>query len=69
MQPLTLTADELKELTGYQQRTRQVRWLREVLKIDPPRRADGLAIVTRAQLEAAIGGARPEAANGPRWSK
>ena len=48
MQPLTLTADELKELTGYQQRTRQVRWLREVLKIDPPRRADGLAIETRA---------------------
>ena len=68
--PLLLTRDELVQLTGYRQRSRQVGWLRDRLRITPPLRADGLPIVTRAQIEAALGGqpAAP-APNGPKWSK
>ena len=71
MTALLLTSDELHELTGYRQRTRQLAWLRDRLKITPPLRADGLPIVSRSQVEAALAG-RADAApasNGPRWSK
>jgi hypothetical protein len=53
---LTLTHDELVELTGYRQHARQMRWLRERLSIVPPMRADGLPVVSRAQLESALAG-------------
>ena len=66
--PLLLTADELHQLTGYRQHTRQVMWLRDCLKLTPPRRADGLPVVSRAQLEAALAG-KTDASSGPRWSK
>lgn len=67
--PLLLTADELVQLTGYRQHARQVEWLHERLRLTPPRRADGLPIVTRAQLEAALDGRKATEHNGPRWSK
>lgn len=64
---LTLTPDELEALTGYRQHARQLRWLRDRLRIEPPLRADGLPVVTRAQIEAAVGGKKTAAA-GPKWS-
>jgi len=54
--PLLLTADELITLTGYRQHRRQLRWIAERLKIKPPTRPDGLPIISRAQLEAALAG-------------
>ena len=70
MSALLLTRDDLVELTGYRQYARQVRWLSERLRITPPRRADGLPIVSRAQLEAALAGKAPAAGSaGPKWSK
>lgn len=68
-QPLLLTAAELVQLTGYRQHTRQVQWLSERLRLTPPRRADGLPVITRAQLEAALVGQPSQAINGPRWSR
>jgi hypothetical protein len=68
MQPLLLTEDEIRALTGYRQHSRQLRWLSEQLKIKAAIRADGLPIVTRAQLESAVNG-RPVAAPEPNWSK
>lgn len=65
---MNLSHDELVALTGYRQHARQLRWLRERLKLSPPLRADGLPVVTRVQVEAAVSG-RQVAANGPRWSK
>ena len=65
---LLLSADELQELTGYRQRTRQLRWLRERLKIEPPQRADGQPVVSRAQVEAALSGQPKVASAGPKWS-
>lgn len=72
MTTLVLTRDELIELTGYRQTNRQVKWLEQQLRIKPPRRADGLPVVTRAQLEQALdrrGGGSPAQTVGPRWSK
>lgn len=69
---LLLTADELHQLTGYRQHARQLQWLRECLRLSPPLRADGMPIVSRAQLEAALispAGTPAPAAAGPRWSK
>jgi hypothetical protein len=68
MQPLLLTPDELVQLTGYRQHARQLAWLRARLKVTPPLRADGLPIVSRAQVEAALAG-KADAAAGPKWSK
>jgi len=65
--PLLLSAEELRQLTGYRQHARQVRWLNDRLKIRAPQRADGLPIVTRAQLEATLAGQEKAAAAGPRW--
>lgn len=65
--PITLTAAELVELTGYRRRVKQARWLREKLRITPPLRADGLPIVSRAQVKAALAG-KPQQAQ-PKWSK
>lgn len=67
---LLLSADELRELTGYAQPSRQIRWLRERLRIDPPRRPDGRPVVSRAAVEAALRpGQQTAASAGPRWSK
>jgi hypothetical protein len=67
---MLLTRAELIELTGYRQRRCQIAWLREHLRIVPPLRADGLPVVTHAQVEAALAGhARNAAAAGPNWSK
>lgn len=70
MPDLLLTRDELVALTGYRQRTRQAQWLREQLRLRPPLRADGSPVVSRAQVEAALGGkAAGKATAGPNWSK
>ena len=67
---LLLTAADLAELTGYRQPARQARWLREQLRIEAPRRADGQPVVSRAQVEAALAGQRGAGStSGPRWSK
>jgi hypothetical protein len=64
-----LTAAELRALTGYRQHARQLAWLRDRLKIAPPLRADGLPVVSHAQVEAALAGKSTPASNSPRWSK
>ena len=72
MTTLVLSRDELVELTGYRQTHRQARWLEQQLRITPPRRADGLPIVTRTQLEQALArraGGTASQTSGPRWSK
>lgn len=67
---MLLTAADLHELTGYTQHARQVRWLRDRLRLDPPLRPDGSPVVSRAAVEAALSQPRPqERASGPRWSK
>jgi len=66
---MLLSRAELVDLTGYRQRGRQVRWLRERLRIDPPLRADGSPVVSRDQVENALAGKHAAPANGPRWSK
>lgn len=66
---MLLTRDDLRELTGYRQPSRQLAWLAEHLRIKPPRRLDGLPVVSRAQVEAALSGARQEVTSGPKWSK
>lgn len=67
---LLLTPEELIALTGYRQHRRQFEWLKARLKIVPPLRADGLPIVSRAQVEAALaGGPAAPVSNGPKWSK
>lgn len=63
---LNLSEDEMVALTGYRQHARQRRWLAERLKIHAPLRADGLPVVTRAQVEAAVDKKTPSA--GPKWS-
>ncbi len=72
MSTLVLTRAELVDLTGYQQTSRQLQWLQEHLHITPPRRADGLPVVTRTQLEQALARRTPSLGaqtSGPRWSK
>jgi hypothetical protein len=66
---MLLTRDDLRELTGYRQPSRQLAWLAEHLRIKPPRRVDGLPVVSRAQVEAALAGARNTVGTGPNWSK
>jgi Domain of unknown function (DUF4224) len=66
--PLLLTAIELADLTGYRQPARQARWLSATLRITPPRRADGMLVVSRAQVENALAGQRAAVAEGPKWS-
>jgi Domain of unknown function (DUF4224) len=66
---LLLSRGELEQLTGYRQAARQVKWLRARLKITPPLRADGLPIVSRAQVEAGLSGAPDAGAAGPKWRK
>lgn len=69
MNPI-LTADELQALTGYRQQRRQLAWLQTTLRIVAPRRADGMPVVSWAQVEAALGGKGPAAGTAaPRWSK
>ena len=65
---MLLTAAELQELTGYRQHARQLQWLRKVLRLEAPRRADGMPVVLRSQVEAAMAG-KTVAANRPKWSK
>jgi hypothetical protein len=67
--PLLLTPEELVQLTGYRQRGRQVAWLRGQLKLAPILRADGMPLVTRVQVEAALAGRAVAATSGPKWSK
>lgn len=68
--PINLTRAELVELTGYKVQSKQVQWIREKLKIEPPIRKDGVPVLFRSQLEAIAGQQKTEAAsNGPRWSK
>jgi hypothetical protein len=67
---LVLTREELQDLTGYRQQARQLEWLSDRLRIKAPRRADGMPIVSRAQVEDALAGkAQAAGAGGPRWSK
>lgn len=67
---LMLSEDELQSLTGYKQHSRQRQWLIDRLKIVPPLRADGLPVVSRAQVEAGLAGKGTQpATRGPNWSK
>jgi hypothetical protein len=68
---LTLTREELIELTGYRRSSSMLKWLEANLKIKAPRRADGLPVVSRAQVEAALGGKPDEASRvtTPNWSR
>ena len=65
---MLLTAAELQELTGYRQHARQLQWLRKVLRLEAPRRADGMPVVLRSQIETTMAD-KTVAANGPKWSK
>lgn len=65
---VNLTRDELRELTGYRQHAAQLRWLARRLKINPPRRADGMPVVSRAQVESALAG-QSKGSTGPNWSR
>jgi hypothetical protein len=68
----TLSREELVSLTGYQQPSRQLTWLQRRLRLNPPRRADGLPVVTRLQVENALAAQATGTAvqtSGPRWSK
>lgn len=70
MTALLLTPEDLVELTGYRQRRKQLQWLSDKLRIVAPLRADGLPIVSRAQVEAALAGQQAATApppNGPKW--
>ena len=52
---LCLTFAELKELTGYQKFSAQIRWLRQqgfIVK----KRADGMPIISRNHFEQTMGG-------------
>lgn len=71
MIPLQLSHAELVALTGYRQRCRQARWLREQLRIHAPLRADGLPVVSRAQVESALarGPTAGATTDWPNWSK
>lgn len=64
---LMLSEDELRELTGYRQHRRQLRWLTDRLKIKPLVRPDGFPVVLRSQVESAVNGRA--ATSGPQWSK
>lgn len=72
--PPWLTQSEIDDLCHpLRQRSRQAKFLASLLKVnDIPRRPDGLPIVTRTQLERAIGSmSAPTVAVpvGPDWSK
>lgn len=61
MSPLTLTADELAELTGYQQPARQLAELRRQGFMRARRSpTTGAVILERAHYEAVTHGQRPE---------
>lgn len=66
---MMLTEQQIRDLTGYRQHARQLRWIAEQLKIKAPVRADGLPVVTAAQLESAVAGKKVAASNEPNWSK
>jgi hypothetical protein len=63
-----LTEDQIRELTGYRQHARQLRWIADQLKIKAPIRADGLPILTEAQLNAALAGQKIDEGE-YRWSR
>lgn len=65
---MILNEEQIRNLTGYRQHVRQLRWIAEQLKIKAPIRADGLPILTEAQLNAAISGSAPKASR-INWSK
>ena len=64
-----LSADDLRALTGYRQHARQLQWLATHLRISPPRRCDGLPVVSKVQVEEALAGKQHKALAGPAWSK
>lgn len=53
---MILSELQIIQLTGYRQHSRQLRWIADQLKIKAPIRADGLPILTEAQINAAISG-------------
>lgn len=65
--PVVLSEAELIEVTGYRQKARMWKWLERNLRIKAPKRADGLPVVTRAQIDQAVMTGRTIA--GPNWSK
>ncbi len=67
---VVLTEQQIRDLTGYRQHSRQARWIAEQLKIKAPIRADGLPILTMAQLQGAIVTESQDASAGEfTWSK
>jgi len=65
MASLTLSREELQDLTHKQKSSAQVRALR-AMGIEHKVRADGTVVVLRSHIEAQLGGA-PQAANQPSW--
>ena len=49
-----LSREEMEQLTGYKQMAAQLRWLKQQFDIEPPRRADGLPILTHMMLESLL---------------
>lgn len=66
---MILDEDQIRKLTGYRQHARQLRWIADQLKIKAPIRADGLPILTDAQLDAAISGSRVADEGEFTWSR
>jgi len=64
-----LTEEQIRELTGYRQHARQLRWIADQLKIKAPIRADGLPVLTEAQLNAAIAGQKVTDEGEYNWSR
>lgn len=65
---LTLTPEELRELTGYSQAPKQCAWLRARGFVFEVRR-NGTPAVLRAHVERRMGGAQPGiGAAEPNWS-
>ncbi|HCZ48006.1 MAG TPA: hypothetical protein DCZ11_03255 [Gammaproteobacteria bacterium] len=65
---MTLTPAELAALTGYRRPSKQIRWLREQLRVSPAVRPDGTPAVTWEAINAAMA-PKPVASSAPRWSK
>lgn len=65
---MMLTEQQIRDLTGYRQHARQARWIAEQLKLKVPLRADGLPVLTQAQLEATVGD-EPAQVSRINWNK
>jgi len=54
-----MTAADLKEVSGYQQPSKQLEWVRENLKLEPAKRRDGRPSLTWGVYSQALLARRP----------